>query len=234
MSVKFSSGDHEVWRTLYSRQAPLRDQQIVSMFSKGLEALKIGPQSIPNIEDVNLTLSQLTGWSGIYVQGFKEATDFFKLLSEKKFPIGSFIRCKENLSYTPEPDVFHDLYGHLPFYANKDYANFSEEIAKRALKYSNKAKIIEEFQRLFWFTLEFGLIKTKNGRKIFGAGIASSFQECAYALSNQPKVMPFSIEKIRCQYFRIDELQSVLFEIEDTDQLYLCLDDFEKPYLEEK
>lgn len=226
----YSSEDHETWKRLFQRQTPLRSQQIITEFSKGLVLLGITEEKIPDLEKVNARLRALTGWEGVLVQGLEGPEAFYKMLANKKFPIGNFIRDPKDLSYTPEPDVFHDLYGHLPFYTMPEYGEFCQEFGRRGQKYLNSAKITEEFQRLFWFTAEFALIKTSAGRRIFGAGIASSFGECAYALSEQPKVLAFDLEEIRNQPFRIDIMQDVLFILESPEQLYSCLDLFELTY----
>lgn len=227
----FSQKDHDTWRTLYANQTPLRDQQVIPEFSDGLKLLEISENQIPNLELVNQKLKKITGWQGVFVKGFEGPETFYQMLANKKFPIGSFIRDAKDLSYTPEPDIFHDLYGHIPLYTIPEYAKFSEDFGRRGMKYLNSAKISEEFQSLFWFTIEFGLLKTKNGLRIFGSGIASSFSECKYALSGQPELVPFDIEKIREQKFRIDIIQNKLFVLESVDQLYGCLDDFEKVYI---
>ena len=230
IAPNFSEEDHKTWSILFNNQTPLRAQQLVPEFLMGLELLGIDGKKIPDLELVNQKLKKLTGWNGVYVEGFADPVAFFKMLSEKKFPVGSFIRDPKDLSYTPAPDVFHDLYGHIPFYTNQEYADFSEEFGKRVLKYKNEPKIVEEFQRLFWFAVEFGLLKTTNGIRIFGAGIASSFSECEYALSNKPHVFPFNSEVIRNKNFRIDLLQEDLFLLDSVEDLYNGLDQFELPY----
>lgn len=230
MKVQFTEQDHRTWNQLFKNQSPLRSVQLIPEFSKGLDLLGITADLIPDMDIVNVKLHQLTGWKGIYVKGFVEVVDFFKMLARREFPIGSFIRDPKDLSYTPEPDVFHDLYGHIPFYTNPDYAYFSEMFGKSALKFADQPEAIEEYQRLFWFTVEFALVKTDQGQRIFGAGIASSFAECAYALSKEPTVLPFDIEIIRNRPFRIDLIQDTLFLLENTNQLYSCLNKFEEKY----
>jgi len=230
ISPSFTEQDHKTWQTLYRNQTPLRSQQMVSVFSQGLTKLGITDERIPQLSEVNSKLKPLTGWQGVFVKGFEEPRSFFKMLSEKKFPIGSFIRSPEDLSYTPEPDIFHDLYGHMPFFIDSQYGDFCQEFGNRALKYVGNEQIVKEFQRLFWFMIEFGLLETVDGNRIFGAGIASSHSECAYALSNKPQVKMFNIEDIRRQDFRIDMIQNILFKIKSTQDLYSCLEEFEKPY----
>lgn len=228
---EFTKEDHETWFKLYAQQEPLRSQQLIPEFGRGLDLLGISKNQIPDLDSVNEKLYRLTGWQGVYVKGFEGPETFYQMLSEKKFPIGSFIRDPKDLSYTPEPDIFHDLYGHLPFFTIPEYAKFCEDFGRRGVRYLHSPKIAEEFQRLFWFTIEFGLLQTTHGLRIFGAGIASSFTECAYALSNKPHLKKLNIEDIRNRPFRIDELQNTLFLLENPEQLYTCLDQFESAYL---
>ncbi|MGZ3793121.1 MAG: phenylalanine 4-monooxygenase [Bdellovibrio sp.] len=226
----YTKEDHNTWRRLFERQSPLRSQQIILEFSKGLKLLGITEEQIPDLEKVNSKLRSLTGWEGVLVQGLEGPEAFYKMLSRKQFPVGNFIRDPKDLSYTPEPDAFHDLYGHLPFYTMPEYGEFCQEFGLRGQKYLSSEKITEEFQRLFWFTAEFALIKTNEGIRIFGAGIASSFGECAYALSDKPQVLNFDLEKIRNKEFRIDIMQDTLFLLENKEQLYTCLNKFENFY----
>lgn len=229
---KFNQQDHQTWSLLFNKQASLRSSQIIPEFSEGLDYLQITGEKIPDIQNINSRLQKATGWSGVYCEGFVEPLDFFKMLADKKFPIGSFIRDVKDLSYTPAPDVFHDLYGHIPFYFMPDYAEFNRQFGEAALQFAHSPQIIEEFQRLFWFTVEFGLLKTDNGLKIFGAGIASSFNECRYALSEEPLKTAFDLEIIRHKSFRIDIMQPELFVLESKNQLYECLGEFVQPYQE--
>jgi len=223
----FNAQAHETWRQLYARQTPLRSQQMIAEFSEGLDLLGITGSQIPDLAEVNIKLRALTGWEGVFVRGLEMAESFFEMLADRKFPIGAFIRDIKDLSYTPEPDIFHDLYGHIPFFTIKAYADFCEEFGQRALKYRGDQLRLTQFQRLFWFTVEFAVIQVAGRRKIFGAGIASSFGECAYALSDKPQVVPFDLIKIRDQDFRIDLIQDLLFELSSQEQLYTCLDQFE-------
>ena len=232
MTPQFNAQNHETWRQLFAKQAPLREQQLAAEFSRGLKILEIDGTQIPDLAHVNKKLKQATGWRGEYVKGLVSAEIFFKMLSERRFPVGNFIREPGDASYTPAPDVFHDLYGHLPFYTNPDYANFNEQFGVTALRYINSPEILEEFQRFFWFGVEFALVKTPQGVRIFGAGIASSHAECAYALSNKPRVQKFDLEVIRNKDYRIDIMQDDLFLLENTDQLYSSLNEFSQPYQE--
>lgn len=223
----FSAIENETWQALFSRLDGSRRVQAHPMFSIGVELLGLHDLQVPSLEKVNAKLGKLTGWKGVPVKGLEDNTSFFKMLAQKMFPIGNFIRDKQDLSYTPEPDIFHDLYGHLPFFTNKSYADFCQNFGAVACRYESYPEAVECFGRLFWFGVEFPVIKTPVGRRIFGGGILSSFTECHYALSDKPEVRPFDLKEIRDRPYKIDELQSVIYELECPDQLFGCLKEFE-------
>jgi phenylalanine-4-hydroxylase len=222
----FSPEEHHTWRRLFERQAALRGEQVVPQFSAGLDALGIGADRIPELADVNARLRERSGFSGVPVSGLEGPADFFPMLARREFPIGNFIRDAKDLQYTPAPDVFHDLYGHLPFLADPAYADFCQRFGAAASRELERPERLRQFERLFWFTIEFALIRTSRGLRVFGAGIASSQAECRYALSGEPEVADFDLEAIRRREFKIDEMQSLLFAIESERQLYGCLDSF--------
>ncbi len=226
----FTSAENETWRILFERQLPLRRHQIHPIFDKGIRLLGFDADRIPDLTSTNQRLEELTGFRGVVVDGLEGPIGFYTLLANRRFPIGDFIRDQRDLNYTPAPDVFHDLYGHIPFYTDRRYADACQDIGRRVLKYRGNERAIQEWERFFWFTFEFALIKTPEGLKIFGAGIASSFGECAYALDPEkgPKRVPFDVEAIRRQEFRIDEMQKKLFVLESEAQLYESIDAFER------
>jgi phenylalanine-4-hydroxylase len=225
---KFTHEEDQTWGELFVRQAHQRSVQMHPVFEEGLRILEMDSTRVPDLERVNQILINRTGFRGVPVTGHEDPRSFFPMLARGEFPIGNFIRDRNDINYTPAPDVFHDLYGHLPFYANIEYANFSRELGRRGAKYIENAALLRQWERLFWFALEFSLIETPKGRRIFGAGLASSYGESAYALSDQPEVLPFNLEIIRMQEFRIDEFQKKIFMLNDTDQLYRCLNAFEE------
>ncbi len=224
----FSSSEHETWKQLFERQSKKLDQQMHPIFAKGLKTLEMEATQVPDLDRVNRILFNNTGFKGVPVTGHEDPRSFFPMLASGEFPIGNFIRDKNDINYTPAPDVFHDLYGHLPFYADEDYAKFSKEFGVRASRYLENPKLLRQWERLFWFGLEFSLVRTPVGTRIFGAGLASSFGESAFALSGEPEVVDFDVEKIRNQEFRIDEFQKIIFILETPQQLYDCLDEFDK------
>lgn len=198
------------------------------IFEKGLKALDMDVDSIPNLDEVNKKLKSLTGWEGVLVEGLEGGETFYEMLKHRQFPIGNFIRDKKDLNYTPEPDIMHDFYGHIPFFVDKTYADFCQKFGEVAMKYFDQPEKFRQFERVFWFTIEFGLVKTSTGTRIFGAGIASSIGECVYALSGDPEVIPFDVDVVRNQEFRIDEMQKRLFLLENPEQLYKSLNRLEE------
>lgn len=229
-SLTFSEPEHETWRRLYTRQAKSRSDLAHPLFAQGLAQLGIGEDRIPDLATVNQRLKTLTGWRGVPVAGLEGPISFFAALARREFPIGNFIRDAADLNYTPAPDVFHDLYGHMPFFADASYARFCESFGKLALAVADDPKKLRECERVFWFGVEFPLVKTRTGRRIFGGGILSSYSESLYSMSDEPKVLPFDLARVRHQEFRIDEIQRLLFELESPEQLYACADALAKVF----
>lgn len=216
----YTDAENATWSGVVRAQRPRRTEQLVPMFQKGLVALGMDVDSIPSLEDVNARLERLTGWNGAFVKGLEDGRGFYTLLKDKKFPIGNFVRDQKDLNYTPEPDIIHDLYGHIPFFADQTYADYCHEYGVFACRFLDDAERLRRLERYFWFTIEFGLVDLPQGRRIFGAGIASSVGECVYALSGQPEVVPFDVERICAQEFRIDQMQKRLFVLPSIETLY--------------
>jgi phenylalanine-4-hydroxylase len=216
----FTPEEHGTWGEIVSRHRERRQQQLVPMFQRGLEQLGLDQETIPSLQAINDRLLRLTGWRGAYVEGLEDGRGFYTLLRERLFPVGNFVRSREDLDYTPAPDIVHDLYGHIPFHADPDYADYCQRYGELACRYLEDPMRLRRLERYFWFTNEFGLVETPDGRRIFGAGIASSLGECRYALSARPEVLPFDVERICEQEFRIDQLQRRLFVLQSPEQLY--------------
>ncbi len=222
----FNAEEAMTWKIILERHKAKSHDQIYDLFHQGVQYLEITPDRIPSLKAINLKLKAKTGFEGIFVDGLEDGKSFYRLLAHRLFPVGNFIRDKKDLSYTPAPDIIHDLYGHMPFFIDEDYANFCQQFGAEACKFLNDQEKLRQFERFFWFTIEFGLIKAKEGVRVFGAGIASSTGECEYALSSIPTVVPFDIEEIRGQEFRIDIMQEKLFLLDSPKQLYSSLQAF--------
>ncbi len=225
---EFTSNEIDAWKVILTDHEEKRKNQIVDIYHDGLKILNIKPDKIPQLWEINNILLDYSGFQGKYVTGLEEGNSFYSMLANKMFPIGNFIRDKKDLSYTPAPDMIHDLYGHIPFFVNKNYADFCQKFGRIACKYLDFPEKLRQFERFFWFTIEFGLMKTKVGKRIFGAGIASSIGECKYALSSQPEIIDFNIDLIINQEFKIDEMQKKLFILESKEQLYCSLNELER------
>ena len=221
----FTNDETGTWQTVLSTHEKTRRGQVVDIFQSGLETLDIQANKIPQLWEINDTLEKISGFNGVYVTGLEDGKSFYPMLAKRLFPVGNFIRDKRDLSYTPEPDMIHDLYGHIPFLVDRDYAQFCQKIGETACMFIDDDKKFHQFERFFWFTIEFGLINTGEGPRAFGAGIASSLAECDFALSSEPEVINFDIELIINQEFRIDKMQKKLFILESKSQLYGCIDE---------
>ncbi len=217
--VNYSSEENLVWETLYTRQEKLWEGRACQEYLDGLKALGLSQDKIPQLPDVNEKLKNMTGWAVEPVAALISAREFFELLAVKKFPAATFIRTPAELDYVQEPDIFHELVGHCPMLTNQIYADFMHEYAQNVLSFPEKDWAL--LQRLFWFTIEFGLIYTSQGLRIYGGGILSSINETVYSVeSSLPQRCLFdTLVAFRTPY-RIDELQKVYFVIHDYRQLY--------------
>ncbi len=219
-SSPFSDEEHATWADIVALHRARREQQLVPMFLAGVAQLELDRPRIPALDEVNARLAKSTGWQGVFVKGLEDGSGFYMLLRDRKFPIGHFVRDRRDLNYTPAPDVVHDLYGHIPFHTDARYAAYCQQYGALACEFLDDAVRLRRLERYFWFTNEFGLVETPAGRRIFGAGIASSVGECVYALSDQPEVLPFDVETLCAQEFRIDQMQPRLFVLQSVEQLY--------------
>lgn len=217
--VKYSDEEQAVWYDLYTRQMPLLAERACPEYLAGIEALGLTPNEIPQIPDVNKKLHALSGWEVKAVPALINFQSFFELMANKQFPAATFIRTRDEMDYLQEPDIFHEIFGHCPMITLPVYANFMHEYALLGLKASHADRVM--LARLYWFTVEFGLIQSGNSRKIYGGGILSSHGESQYCLdSDIPLIKPLdTIEAFRTPY-RIDIMQPLYFVIDNFSDLY--------------
>jgi phenylalanine-4-hydroxylase len=224
--ISYTQEEHNVWNILYTRQLPIVKSRATSKYLEGLDLLGMSNTKIPQPKDISNRLKQITGWGVEPVAALINFDTFFNLLANKKFPAASFIRRKEDLDYLMEPDIFHELFGHCPLLTNQDYANFVQEVGIFGKTLQHEDQIM--LGRLFWFSIEFGLINdpaTKN-LKIYGAGILSSKSETTYALdSDVPLRKPFNLIEVLRTPYRYDVMQKVYFIIDNLKSLYNMIDD---------
>lgn len=217
--INYTDEENNTWHTLIERQLSVIENRACNEFFHGLEILNFSKNSIPQIPDVNKRLSEATGWQVEPVPALISFNKFFNLLANKKFPAATFIRTPEELDYLQEPDIFHELFGHCPMLTNQAYADFTENYGK--LGANAEPKVQKFLARLYWFTIEFGLIRENNKLKIYGGGILSSIGETPYSLeSDIPERKDFDIMTMLRTPYRIDIFQSVYFIINHYNNLY--------------
>lgn len=216
---RYDAEAHEVWRILSERRmATLRDTGS-EVFLRGIERIGLELDRVPDLADVNRRLALATGWAAVGVGGFLPAADFFRCLARRRFPTTLTVRPRSQLDYLPEPDIFHDVFGHVPLHAHPAFADFLQEFGALA----SEAATDEEttaMARLFWFTVEFGLVHEAGRVKIYGSGLISSHGDAANALGPGCERRPFSLDAVLTQPFEIDRMQDVLFVVESYDQLF--------------
>jgi phenylalanine-4-hydroxylase len=216
---KYTAEDHDVWRTLYERRMRQLESDGSKVYLAGAERIGLRPDAVPDLRDVNRRLKPLTGWQAVPVGGFLPARDFFASLAERQFPTTVTIRPRAQLDYLPEPDIFHDVFGHVPLHADPAFADFLQTYGRIATNARNDEDV-EKMTRLFWFTVEFGLVKEDGRTKVYGSGLISSHGDAANALGPNCDRRPFSLDAVFEQTFRIDQLQDVLFVVGSFEELF--------------
>ncbi len=215
----YSAADHATWKTLFERQTRLLPGRACDAFLQGLRDLPIDAHQIPDFRRVNTALLRRTGWQLVAVPGLVPDAVFFGHLAERRFPAGNFIRSAGQLDYLEEPDVFHDVFGHVPMLMNPAMANFIQAYGQGGLRAQQLGQLAQ-LARVYWYTVEFGLLQQGHGLRIYGAGIVSSFSETRYALDDaSPNRLRFCLERVMRTRYRIDDLQETYFVIHDLDEL---------------
>ena len=219
----YTAEDFRVWKTLYNRQMKLLKPAVSETYLTALEEVNFSAEKIPDFTEVNERLSPLTGWSLQVVPSISPQDVFFEFLSHKKFTATCWLRTMDQLDYIEEPDMFHDVFAHVPLLSNKSYCNFFKGISDIAMEYIEDPVAIELLARIYWYTIEFGLKKENGQLKIYGAGIISSSGETNHCLGTQCRKSPFDVRTIITTPFRTDVLQNRYFIIESFEQLYNSL-----------
>jgi len=223
--IPYSDEENHVWYRLYERQQRIIKDYACDTFLEGLDLLKFPEDRVPQVKEINHTLGNITGWGVHPVHAIIPAEEFFTLLSQKKFPAANFIRSPEEFDYVTEPDIFHEYFGHLPMLTCQTYADFMEHYGKIALASTEIER--HYLARLYWFTVEFGLIQTAGKVKNYGGGILSSPSEAIYAVDSEiPERRPFQdgLSALRTPY-RIDILQPIYYILNSFSDLYDLLRD---------
>ena len=214
----YTSAEHDLFKRLYERQIKLLPQYACKEVLDGIKKLDC-PDRIPRFEDISIKLRRKTGWELVAVPGLVPDTAFFNFLANRKFPITVWLRKPEEFNYIVEPDLFHDLFGHVPMLFNPSIADYMQAYGEGGLK-AQKLKALSMLSRLYWYTIEFGLIKTPEGMRAFGAGILSSSGELVHSIeSPKSNREPFDLELILRTEYRIDDYQDTYFVLESFEDL---------------
>ena len=215
--IHWSEVENRTWQTLMERQLTLIEGRVCQQYLDGLERLGLPSDRIPQLGDVDRVLQQATGWQTAQVPALIPFDTFFQLLANRRFPVATFIRTPEELDYLKEPDIFHEIFGHCPMLTNEAFAEFTATYGRIGLAAEPKDRVY--LARLYWMTVEFGLVDTPQGRRIYGGGIISSPKETLHALSDTPAHAPFdALDALRTPY-RIDILQPLYYVLDSLDRL---------------
>lgn len=215
----YTAAEHAVWDHLFARQAKLLPGRASNAYLRGLDALKLSDAGIPNFEELSERLMKLTGWQVVAVPGLVPDDVFFDHMANRRFVAGNFIRRPDQLDYIQEPDVFHDVFGHVPMLADPVFADYLAAYGRGGLR-AMELGALTQLGRLYWYTVEFGLIEEAEGLRIYGAGIVSSPAESVFALeSDSPNRIRFDMKRVMRTEYRIDDFQQNYFVIPSFEAL---------------
>lgn len=216
----YTGDEHARWRTLFSRQAAILADRATPEFLDGLRRLGVAAEGIPDFRRLNEVLDKATGWRIVAVPGLVPDEIFFEHLANRRFPSTCFIRKPEQMDYLEEPDVFHDIFGHVPLLVNPVFADYMQAYGKGGVK-ALRLGSLTYLARLYWYTVEFGLVQTPSGLRLYGSGIASSKGESIYCLEDpRPNRIAFDLMRIMRTDYRIDTYQESYFVIDSFEQLF--------------
>jgi phenylalanine-4-hydroxylase len=215
----YTPAEHATWRRLYERQAKLLPGRACAGYLAGMEELPIGAEAIPDFRRLSDVLMRRTGWQVVAVPGLVPSEIFFEHLANRRFPAGQFIRQPGQLDYIEEPDVFHDVFGHVPMLTHPVLADFLQAYGEGGLR-AQRLGALDQLSRVYWFTVEFGLVAEDGAPRIYGAGIVSSFAETRFSLEDSsPNRLEFNLSRVMRTRYRIDDFQETYFVLDKLDDL---------------
>jgi phenylalanine-4-hydroxylase len=217
--ASYTSEQHAVWAELVRRRMPQLEKAAAQEYLDGFETLCLPFDRLPNLAAVSAKLERRTGWNATPVSGFMPAPAFFEMLAARRFPTTTWLRGRGSLEYTPEPDIFHDVFGHVPMHAHPVFADFLQHYGQLCAGICDE-KILERIGRVFWYTVEFGLIRQDGQVKVYGSGLISSNGECSNVINGGCAVKPFVLEEVLRTPVKVDEMHHLLFAIDSFDQIY--------------
>ena len=217
----YTPEQNAIWSELVAQRMPQLEQYASEVYLDGFHKIGLKQEALPNLREVSKRLQPLTGWQSTPVSGFLPADAFFEMLAARMFPTTTWIRSRESMGYTPEPDIFHDVFGHVPMHAHPVFGNFLEHYGKVCAALTNQEDL-ERMGRLFWFTVEFGVIRERGEIKVYGSGLISSHGECTHVIERGKglEIRDFDLEKVLDTVVDVSKMQPVLYAIESYDQIY--------------
>ena len=221
----YTQEEHQVWKLLFERQKQNLLEKASKVYNDCLKTLTpcLNAESIPNFEEMNCFFKEHTNWQIQVVPGLIPVDEFFDLLAEKKFCSSTWLRTKNQIDYLEEPDMFHDIFGHIPLLINPTFSKFAQEFGKLGQQFKNDEAILVKLQRIYWFTIEFGLIRENGEIKIYGAGIASSYGEANHIFESELLHLEYDIHEVMDCQFHTDRIQDKYFVIESLEDLISSL-----------
>ena len=223
----YTSEQHAVWAELVGRVLPNVEKHAAREYLDGFEIIGLQRERLPNLAEITKRLGPRTGWSSTPVSGFLPAPAFFEMLANRLFPTTTWLRSRESLEYTPEPDIFHDVFGHVPMHAHRVFGDFLEHYGRVCAGVSDQTTL-EKLGRLFWYTVEFGLIRQHGEIKAYGSGVISSAGECQSVINGGCAIHDFSLDEVLNTPVKVDELQKVLFAVNSFDEIYEAMHEAEQ------
>lgn len=230
---RYTDEDHEVWSILFKKRMEQLERDASNVFLDGMKIINLNQDHVPKLTEVNANLKPMTGWQSYGVPGYLPAKAFFAFLAQRRFPTTVSVRPKSSMHYLPEPDIIHDVFGHVPLHADPVFADFLQTYGQAAL-HTNDDYHTERLARLFWFTVEFGLIREDNRVKLYGSGLISSDGEGHHALeSDEVDRRPFDLDRVCDTSFEIDHYQPILYVLESFEQLRDAMNSYAERLLNE-
>src|SRR6202140_4627330 len=215
----YSAEQHQVWQELVRRRRPQIDSHACREFLEGYQVIGLRDDRLPDLAAISSRLGPRTGWSTPAVSGFLPAEAFFEMLAARMFPVTTWLRNRDSLEYIPEPDIFHDVFGHVPMHAHPVFADFLQHYGSVCAKIKD-ADALERLGRLFWYTVEFGLIRQDGKVKVYGSGVISSHGECTNVIDGGCEIRDFRLDEVLSTPVKVDSIHKQLFAIESFDQIY--------------
>jgi phenylalanine-4-hydroxylase len=223
----YTAEQHAIWAELVRRVLPEIEQHAAREYLDGFGVIGLQRDRLPDLAAVSARLAPRTGWHSKPVSGFLPAPAFFEMLATRRFPTTTWLRSRDAMEYTPEPDIFHDVFGHVPMHAHPVFADFLEHYGRVCSRITSPV-LLEKLGRLFWYTVEFGVIRQDNAIKVYGSGLISSHGECLNVIGGHCAIRDFSLDEVLATPVKVDELHKLLFAVRSFDEIYEAMHTAEK------